>query len=118
MKEKFGDYLQKIRSPRASATNFSKSIGISIVYLRDIERGRRPAPKNQVIIKIADALEMSIKERQHFFDLAAEEKEDIPADIWNYLYKNKDAIKCVREQQKNNTINVTEGMNSGEGDTE
>ena len=118
MEEKFGEHLYKMRSQRTSATNFSKSVNISIVYLRDIERGHRSAPNNQIILKMADTLEMSTEERQYLFDLAAEEKDDIPADIWFYLYRNEDAIRRIREQQKNTTNSIAEKMNPMEGSKE
>lgn len=92
----FGELLHTVRS-RQNAAQLVKKVGISYVYLLDIEKGARPAPKESLLISLAENLEFQEDERELFFDLAAKERKSIPADVSEYIMGNQTLIKYLRE---------------------
>jgi len=97
IKETFGDYLRCKRG-NISAAAFAKEVGISSVYLLDIEKGARNVPKREVQIRIANCLKLSTEEKYHLYDLGATGKEGIPADVWMYITGNSGLIKRIRNE--------------------
>ena len=91
----FGELLHIIRS-RQNASQLVKEVGISYVYLLDIEKGARMAPKETVLLALADKLEFREGERELFFDLAAKERNSIPADVTEYVLEHNEIIEVVR----------------------
>ena len=91
----FGELLHLIRS-RQNASQLVKEVGISYVYLLDIEKGARMAPKESILIALADKLEFHEGERELFFDLAAKERNGIPADVTKYILEHEEIIEVVR----------------------
>lgn len=91
----FGELLHNVRS-RQNATQLVKKVGISYVYLLDIEKGARPAPKNEILLALADNLEFENGERELFFDLAAKERNCIPVDVIQYMMDNNEIIDILR----------------------
>ena len=91
----FGELLHLIRS-RQNASQLVKEVGISYVYLLDIEKGARTAPKESILIALADKLEFHEGERELFFDLAAKERNGIPADVTKYILEHEEIIEVVR----------------------
>jgi len=95
----FGELLHIVRS-RQNASQLVKKIGISYVYLLDIEKGARAAPKDEVLIALANNLEFREGERERFFDLAAKERKCIPVDVSQYMLDHTEIIDVVRELKK------------------
>lgn len=93
--DSFGELLHLIRS-RQNASQLVKEVGISYVYLLDIEKGARTAPKETVLLALADKLEFREGERELFFDLAAKERNSIPADVTEYVLEHKEIVEVVR----------------------
>jgi transcriptional regulator with XRE-family HTH domain len=91
----FGLYLRKIRNGH-NGTALARSSGISYVYLLDIEKGARSVPRNDKLIKIAQNLSFEEGEKEIYFDLAAKEKNEIPADIIEYIKNNKSLVNLIR----------------------
>ena len=83
----FGELLHLIRS-RQNASQLVKEVGISYVYLLDIEKGARTAPKESILIALADKLE--------FHEGAAKERNGIPADVTKYILEHEEIIEVVR----------------------
>ena len=70
----FGELLHLIRS-RQNASQLVKEVGISYVYLLDIEKGARTAPKESILIALADKLEfhegrLEASRNKTFYDFA------------------------------------------------
>ena len=85
---RFGEYIKKKRldDPRElTLNNISKIIGISLTYLSDIEAGRKKPFDAKSIERFCDYLELSSKEKARIYDLAAKEKNAVPADIEDVL---------------------------------
>ncbi len=91
----FGELLHLIRS-RQNATQLIKDVGISYVYLLDIEKGARPAPSETVLLALAEKLDFQDGEREKFFDLAAKERNTVPADVSQYVREHNEIIEVVR----------------------
>lgn len=86
----FGEYIKNKRIKMGiSQTKAAKMYGISLSYLSGIERGIRPTPKNEVVDKIADTLELNRKERFRLYDLAAKSKKPpaLADDLVEYIYR-------------------------------
>lgn len=93
---RFGEFLHTIRS-RQSASQLVKKIGISYVYLLDIEKGARTAPKDELLLALAENLQFKEGEKELFFDLAARERKSIPADVSQYIQNNAEIIDIIRK---------------------
>jgi len=93
--DSFGSFLHNIRM-RIKGTDLARKAGISYVYLLDIERGARSVPSTKVLLAIADNLPFKEGERNHYFELAALERNEIPADISEYIKKNSEIMKLIR----------------------
>lgn len=86
----FGEYIKSKRIKKnITQTKAAKMFGISLSYLSGIERNLRPAPKNEVVDKIADTLELNRKERFRLYDLAAGSKKPpaLADDLVEYIYR-------------------------------
>ena len=99
--DSFGKLLHVVRS-RQNASQLVKKIGISYVYLLDIEKGARTAPKDNVLLALANNLEFKEGEKELFFDLAAKERKCIPVDVSQYILEHTEIIDVVRDLQKKN----------------
>jgi hypothetical protein len=95
----FREFLHNIRV-RTKGTKLAKAVGISYVYLLDLEKGARPVPSNTVLLSLADNLSFSSGEREKFFDLAAAEKGEVPIDIATFICENQDLINIIRQIKK------------------
>lgn len=101
----FGVFLKEKRQQNGlSLRALGKQVGLSHVYLYNIESGKKAPPNDAVIKQLANALKLDEKSRLLFFDIAAKCKSDadgsnyyIPVDISQYLNKNEAAKNVIRE---------------------
>ena len=106
----FGSYLYGKRIKRGlSLRDFSNLLDISHVYLYKIENGIKPPPNDELLIGMAQSLNLTSEEKDLFFDIAAATKQiksrknyQIPADIKKYLSETKEAQNLIREASKIN----------------
>ena len=95
---KFGEMLRNIRKDKGiSMANFIKDIGISRTYLVEVEKGILKPPTQSRQVQIADYLKLTDTERKEFYDIAAKERNELPADILEYVDSQPDAIEMFRE---------------------
>ena len=105
MDNTFGIFLKEKRQQNGlSLRALGKQVGLSHIYLYNIENGKKAPPSDDVIKRLANALNLDEKSRLLFFDIAAKCKFDadgsnyyIPVDISQYLNKNEDARNVIRE---------------------
>lgn len=106
---KFGELLrQLIKEAGMSQSKFYEELGIGKPYFYDILSGKvnPPPPERQIaMLKLLQPKEEQIK---LFFDLAAKERKEIPADIAKKL-ENKDLCKELRK-----SIDYEELLKNGE----
>lgn len=95
----FGKYLRAVRQAKGiSIRQLAKDVNKTPTYLSDIENGHNKPPEKELlntIIKILN-LEEHPKLKNNLFDLAAIERNDIPADIKDYLIQNKALLDMIR----------------------
>ena len=85
---------------RQNASQLVKKIGISYVYLLDIEKGARTAPKDDILLALANNLDFEEGEKELFFDLAARERNCVPVDVSQYILDHTEIIEVVREMKR------------------
>lgn len=81
-------YKEKNKVEKVSIRSLATKIGISHNYLSQILNGKVCAPEGNIQKKIANEL-IPLKERNHFYDLAAQSRKDIPIDIMEKMSKQK-----------------------------
>lgn len=89
--ETFEDFLRKKRlKKKLGLREFAKLIGMQPSNYCSIEGGSLPAPPEDKLLLIGEKLNLNRKERRKLFDLAAQSRDDIPADIKELI--RKDAV--------------------------
>jgi len=90
----FGSYIQQLRLERQVGLRaLARQLTISPTYLNDIEKDKRPAPKNDVLLDIADQLGADL---ETLYDLAGQSRDSIPPDIFNIMEKRTECIPLLR----------------------
>lgn len=95
----FGDALERaISYSQVSKTQLCRIVGISRPYLYSIIAGDSRPPSFTVLIRIADELELTDDDRWKLYDLAAEERGEVPADIFAYFMDSQHVYDFRRAQ--------------------
>ena len=96
----FGTYLRERRGSQFSARELALKADISAMYICDIEKHRRPAPTDEVLERLADALKITdAEERAMFYDLAAKSKNTVSHDLPDYIME-KDVVRAALRTAK------------------
>ncbi len=99
----FGSFLSEKRKSRGIIlTDLAGELEVSKVYLCDIEKGRKAAPKSEHLEKIAAYLKLSEEERNLMYDLAASGqacKKGISPDLPDYIMDN-DIVRAALRTAK------------------
>lgn len=95
----FGKYLRAVRQAKGvSIRQLAKDVNKTPTYLSDIENGHNKPPDKELLEKIISELHIedypNLKNR--FFDLAGRERNDIPADVKDYIMSNQALLKIIR----------------------
>lgn len=94
---KFGGYLRQLRENRElKQSDLSEAIGVSPVYVCDIEKDRRYPPDLKKLNVWVDLLKLTPVERARLFDLAGQARSGIAPDISAYLDGNPSAREAIR----------------------
>lgn len=93
MSKEFGDYLREKRKERHFTLKvFARLIGKSVSYISQLENGTRPAPKQEILNRISDALVLNRVEKKKFYDLADKSRKSLSEDLTEYI-NSHDEIK-------------------------
>ena len=95
----FGMYLRRIReAKKISVRQLAKAVKITPTYLSDIEKGNNKPPNCVLLKAIIKELQIENNDKliSTLFDLAAKERNDIPADIKEYIMNNQELLKIIR----------------------
>jgi transcriptional regulator with XRE-family HTH domain len=94
---RFGDYLkQLIREAGYTQNEFYTQLGIKKPYFYDIISGRTNPPPPHLQFKALEILHADDETKELFFNLAAKERGELPADIIQMVAENPDAITAIR----------------------
>lgn len=98
----FGEYLRELRGRKSlRQTDIAESLGISTVYVCDIEKGRRNPPSSEKLDILVQRMSLTDKEASLLFDLAGRARGSVAPDIIKYLEEHpcaKDAIRRIIAQ--------------------
>lgn len=95
----FGSYLRAVRQARKiSVRQLAKAVGKTPTYLSDIEQRNNKPPEKALLDMIIQELDLDEypRVRTKLYDLAAIERNDVPADIKEYIIKNRYLIELIR----------------------
>ena len=98
-KFEFGSFLRNIRQAKnISIRQLAKSVKKTAAYLSDIEKGNNKPPDKLLLEAIINELQISDrpKLKNCLFDLAAIARNDIPADVKDYICNNKTILNILR----------------------
>lgn len=96
-----GSYITHKRTERdKTLRGMAREIGISPVYMCNIEKGRRPLTSEETLEKIAAILILNKDERAMLFDLAAKSKSIlVAADLPEYI-NERDIVRVALRTAK------------------
>ena len=102
---KFKTFLnKKLKNKKISQNKFARMIDVTPTYVNKMIKGMSGPPDRELQIKIANSLEIEGEERNKFFNNLAKEKNDIPSDIYNEIFNNKNSWNRTREISKKEKI--------------
>lgn len=102
--DQFGAYLRCVRQAKQiSIRQMAKAVNKTAAYLSDIENGNNKPPDKELLEMMIGVLQLEGHPaiREHLFDLAARERNDIPADVKEYVIQNKTLLKILRAAMEN-----------------
>jgi|TARA_B100001063_G_C16693084_1_gene518194 L-glutamine-phosphate cytidylyltransferase len=101
--ETFGSYIRGLRIQYdIGQRELAKKIGVAPSYLNDIEKGKRAAPKSELIKKLSFILKADLS---YMYDLAGNSKQSIASDIEEFIKDNPDVATLIRTVKDNKISN-------------
>ena len=102
-KNLFGEFVREKRLlAKINLRRLAEILNIAPAYMSDIENGHRYPPEKDKILKIAEALNLSQKDTDKLFDLAAgNKKNSVSPDIAEYIMeqdKSRVALRIARDK--------------------
>ena len=97
----FGSFIRTKRvnlEPYISLRKMAELLDISPVYMSNIENGRNPAPKDDILEHLSKLLKLAKPEREQMYELAAKSKTytAVPGDLPEYISANEYARIALR----------------------
>ena len=97
----FGTFIRSKRinlDPYISLRKMAELLDISPVYMSNIESGRNPAPKDNILEHLSELLRLTKQERERMYELAAKSKTftAVPGDLPEYISSNEYARIALR----------------------
>ena len=101
MEQTFGEFVRQKRMERGiSLRGLAARLGLSPVYMSNIETSRRPAPTLEYLDKLAVELDLSKSDRTLLLDLAARpETQRVSADLPEYIME-RDIVRAALRTAK------------------
>lgn len=99
----FGEFLiSKRMEHEMTARQLAKCLGISPVYVCDIEKDRKPVT-DEILKKLPDLFCLNDSETEIMYDLAAKSRENtVSADLPEYIMEKDIVRAALRTAKKNN----------------
>ena len=101
MEETFGKFIREKRLERGlTLRGLAARLGLSPVYMSNIETDRRAAPTREYLEKLANELSLSKEDRGRMLDLAAKSKtQQVSADLPDYIME-RDIVRAALRTAK------------------
>lgn len=97
----FGEFIvAKRRARDMPARQLADALGISPVYMCDIEKDRKYAVSRAFLDKLAKILLLTEAEEELMYDLAAFSQKSISADLPEYIMEHKIVRTALRTAKK------------------
>ena len=94
----FGSLLHQLRvEKKLRQADIAVAIGVSTVYICDIEKDRRNPPSYTKLQLIAGILELTEEKTAELFDLAGQARGEVAPDIIAYLVANPAIQASIRQ---------------------
>lgn len=94
----FGTLLRQLREEKSlRQVDVANAIGVSTVYICDIEKDRRNPPGYKKLRLIAGKLELTEEKTAELFDLAGQARGEVAPDILAYLVANPAVQTSIRQ---------------------
>ena len=94
----FGALLRQLREEKSlRQVDVANAIGVSTVYICDIEKDRRNPPGYKKLQLIAGKLELTEEKTAELFDLAGRARGEVAPDIIAYLVANPAVQATIRQ---------------------
>lgn len=103
MKNTFGEFINRKRIERGITIRaLSGMLGISPVYICNIEKGIRSAPSHEILFKISAVFALDKNEEELMYDLAAKSKKTpmLAFDLLVYINDNEKIYRALRLAKK------------------
>ncbi|NCC55931.1 MAG: helix-turn-helix domain-containing protein, partial [Erysipelotrichia bacterium] len=100
--ESFGGFITAKRlEKKITLRGFARVLDLSPVYICNIEKDRKPAPKDEVLEKISAVLSLSKDELEYMYDLAARSKNapTVSGDLPDYIME-RDIVRVALRTAK------------------
>jgi len=90
----FGSYIRGLRIKQDIGQRaLAKKVGVAPSYLNDMEKGKRAAPKNELVKKLSIMLKADLN---YMYDLAGNSKQSIASDIEEFIKDNPSVATLIR----------------------
>ena len=94
----FGSLLRQLREEKKlRQADIADAIGVSTVYICDIEKDRRNPPSYKKLQLIAGKLELTEEKTAELLDLAGRARGEVAPDIIAYLVANPAVQASIRQ---------------------
>lgn len=96
-KSEYGAILTRvIKEKKITQQEFYNQLGIRKPYFYDIVSGKTNPPPPETQLKILRILHPKEKDQKRLLEIAAQERNEMPADILVYLRNNMNSIEDIR----------------------
>lgn len=95
----FGAFIREKRLRKnITLRQLVELLDLSPVHMSNIENDRRPAPKDEVLKRIIEVLQLNKQEQEEMYELAAKSKDipTVPGDLPEYISGNELARVALR----------------------
>ena len=104
-KIKFGELLKKlIEENNMTHSKFYSELNITKPYFYDIIKSRIKPPPLELQCKILKILDVSDDNKKLFFQIAGNERNEVPGDIAYYLKENPQIAEKIRRNVDYNSL--------------
>lgn len=93
----FGIYLRQLREEKGlRQADLAETLGVTPVYICDIEKGKRNPPDFPKLRLLVGRLGLHPEQTAYLYDLAGTARGEIAPDIFEYLNTNPAAKAAIR----------------------